>query len=187
MRNVAVVLVAAFALCLAPSRTVAQAPTPTTSTEVMNAALQEAFKKAVQDLKPGVSVIDRIVSLQDMGKYNVAVAVVARPAGTSQNSLSHDKITEIYYVTKGSGTQVTGTMVDGTRNERVSTTIGPGLTSNSPIKNAKSRKLGPGDIQIIPPGVAHGFTSVDPGGIEYLVFRVDPEHVVSMPQPPGTP
>jgi hypothetical protein len=41
-------------------------------------------------------------------------------------------------------------------------------------------RLGPGDVQIIPPGVGHGFTSIDPGGIEYLIFRVDPDHVLSL-------
>ena len=180
MRKATVWALSGF-VALAAARVFAQAPAPTTSTEVMNAAVQEAFKKALQDLKPGVSVSDHIVGLQDIGKYNVAVAVVARPAGTFPNSLSHDKITEIYYVVKGSGTQVTGTMVDGTRAARPSTTIGPGMSSNSPIQNAKSRKLGPGDIQIIPPGVAHGFTAIDPGGIEYLVFRVDTDHVLSRP------
>jgi mannose-6-phosphate isomerase-like protein (cupin superfamily) len=168
-------------VALAAPRVLAQGPPPTTSTEVLNADIQQAFKNALQDLKPGVSVSDHIVGLQDIGKYNVAVAVVVRPAGTFQNSLSHDKITEIYYVVKGSGTQVTGTMVDGTRSARPSTTIGPGMSSNSPIQNGKSRKLGPGDIQVIPPGVAHGFTSIDSGGIEYLVFRVDTDHVLSVP------
>lgn len=180
MQKATIWVVAGF-VAIAAARVLAQAPSPTTSTEVMNAAVQEAFTKALQDLKPGVSVSDHIVGLQDIGKYNIAVAVVARPAGTFQNSLSHDKITEIYYVVKGSGTQVTGTMVGGTRAARPSTTIGPGMSSNSPIQNGKSRKLGPGDIQIIPPGVAHGFTSIDPGGIEYLVFRVDAEHVLSTP------
>ncbi len=163
-----------------PSHAFAQSPAPTTSSEVMNTAVQEAIKRALADLKPGVSVSDHIVGLQDNGKYNIAVAVVARPAGMSTNSLSHDKITEIYYVLKGSGVQVTGTMVDGTRGATVSKTIGPGMSSSSPIQNSKSRKLAAGDIQVIPPGVAHGFTSIDPGGIEYLVFRVDPEHLLAM-------
>ena len=172
--------VLAILVAFGPFRVLAQSPVPTTSSEVMNTAIQEAVTRALADLKPGVSVSDHIVGLQDNGKYNVAVAVVARPAGTSTNSLSHDKITEIYYVLKGSGVQVTGTMVNGTRPATVSKTIGPGWSSNSPIQNGKSRKLGPGDIQIIPPGVAHGFTSIDPGGIEYLVFRVDPEHLLAM-------
>lgn len=182
MRAALVSVVVAVVVALLPAHAQAQAAgsTPTASTEVLNPTLQEAFKRAVEALNPGGSVSDRIVSLQDIGRYNVAVAVVARRAGTFQNSLSHDRITEIYYVLKGSGTQVTGTMVNGTRGERPSTTIGPTMSSNSPIQHAKSTRLGPGDVQIIPPGVAHGFTSIDPGGIEYLVFRVDPDHVLAM-------
>ena len=168
-------------LALLPGRVFAQGEAPKTSAEVMSPAIQEAVKRALLEVsKPGVTVNDRVISVQDEGKYNVAVAVVARPAGTFKNSLAHDKITEIYYVLKGTGTQVTGTMVDGTRGANVSTTIGPSLSSNSPIQNAKSRKLGPGDIQIIPPGVAHGFTSIDEGGIEYLTFRIDPEHLLAL-------
>ena len=60
-----------------------------------------------------------------MGSYNVGVAIVARPAGTNLSQyLSHDKITRIYYILRGSGTQVTGTMVDGRRRQHVSRTIG---------------------------------------------------------------
>ena len=174
-------VVLAAVVLLMPALARAQAETPTTSSELFNPALQQAFTQAMDRLKAsGGSVDDKVVGVQDIGKYNVAVAVVARPAGTSQNSLVHDKITEIYYVVRGSGTQVTGTMVNGTRTERPSATIGPGMSSSTPIAHAKSTKLGPGDIQIIPPGVAHGFTSIDAGGIEYLVFRIDPEHVVSM-------
>ena len=36
-------------------------------------------------------------------------------AGTFQSYLSHEKITEVYYILRGSGTQVTGTMIDGKR------------------------------------------------------------------------
>jgi mannose-6-phosphate isomerase-like protein (cupin superfamily) len=114
-----------------------------------------------------------------MGKYNVAVAVVARPAGQDKRVLSHDKITEVYYILRGSGTQVTGTLAGGTRQE-TSKTIGPGLSGDQPLQNPRSGRLGPGDIQIIPPGVGHGWSSIDAGGIEYLVFRVDPEHVLAI-------
>ena len=165
----------------APAAVLAQTSTPAApATEVMQKDVEKAVARALQDLKPGVNVSDHLVNLADIGKYNVAVAVVARPGGTFTGALSHDKITEIYYVLKGSGTQVTGTLVNGTRPERVSTTIGPGLSSTSPLQNPQTRKLGPGDMQIIPPGLGHVFTSIDPGGIEYLVFRVDTEHVLAM-------
>ena len=115
-----------------------------------------------------------------MGKYNVGVAVVARPAGTFRTYLSHDKITEIYYILRGSGTQVTGTLVNGSKGTTVAPTIGPSLTSDKPLENGRSSRLGPGDIQIIPPGVGHGWTSIDAGGVEYLIFRIDADHVLAL-------
>jgi oxalate decarboxylase/phosphoglucose isomerase-like protein (cupin superfamily) len=171
----------AFAVAAAP--VFAQSPgaaAAAASSEIPHAEIDRAIVRALSELKPGVAISDHLVSLADMGKYNVAVAVVARPAGTFQSSLSHDQITEIYYVLKGSATQVTGTMVNGTRQARVSTTIGPSLTSDAPLQNARTRKLSAGDVSVIPPGVGHTFTSIDAGGIEYLVFRIDADHVLSM-------
>jgi oxalate decarboxylase/phosphoglucose isomerase-like protein (cupin superfamily) len=176
--------IAALALAAAPSPAFAQsaaAPAATkSSSEILHGDIDKAVARALSELKPGVSISDHLVSLSDMGKYNVAVAVVARPAGTFQSSLSHDKITEIYYVLKGSATQVTGTMINGTRQARVSTTIGPSMSSDTPLKDARTRKLSAGDVSVIPPGVGHTFTSIDTGGIEYLVFRIDADHVLSM-------
>jgi mannose-6-phosphate isomerase-like protein (cupin superfamily) len=166
----------------APAYGSAQSPG---STEMFSGDLDAAFELAVAALGTGATVSDRLISLEDLGRYSVAVAVVARPPGTSTSSLSHDSITEIYYVLRGSGTHVTGTMVNGTRGERVSPQVGPTMSSSSPIQNGKSTRLGAGDIQIIPPRVAHGFASIDPGGIEYLVFRIDPDRVLSLPQPAG--
>ena len=179
--------IVALAFLVAPSSAFAQsaaAPAAAkSSSEISHADLDKAFARALSELKAGVSISDHLVSLGDMGKYNVAVAVVARPAGTFQSSLSHDQITEIYYVLKGSATQVTGTMVNGTRQARVSTTIGPSMSSDAPLQNGRTRKLTAGDVSVIPPGVGHMFTSIDAGGIQYLVFRVDADHVLSMETP----
>jgi uncharacterized RmlC-like cupin family protein len=127
-------------------------------------------------LTPGVSVRSHR-QLHDIAKICVAV-VVARP-GADPRSLSHDKITEIYYVLKGSGTQQTGTLVNGTHQD-TSKTIGPGMSSDAALQNTTAKKLAPGDIQIIPPGLGHQWQSIDPGGIQYLVFRVDPEKILQM-------
>jgi oxalate decarboxylase/phosphoglucose isomerase-like protein (cupin superfamily) len=174
----------ALAFAAAPAAALAQSGAgvtgATSSADLAHGDIDKAVARALSELKPGVSISDHLVSLADMGQYSVAVAVVARPAGTFRSSLSHDKITEIYYVLKGSATQVTGTMIDGTRQARVSTTIGPSLSSDAPLQNARTRKLAAGDIAVIPPGVGHTFTSIDAGGIEYLVFRIDADHVLSM-------
>jgi oxalate decarboxylase/phosphoglucose isomerase-like protein (cupin superfamily) len=183
MRAVVVVRVLALVAALPVASVLAQsAPAKATATDLSSAEIQEAVKRGMAALTPGVSVNDRIVSFADIAKYNVAVAVVARPAGPDPRSLSHDKITEIYYVLKGSGTQLTGTLVNGTHQE-TSKTIGPGMSSDAALQNTTVKKLGPGDIQIIPPGLGHRWQSIDPGGIQYLVFRVDPEKILQMEKP----
>jgi mannose-6-phosphate isomerase-like protein (cupin superfamily) len=149
--------------------------------DVNKAILAAAEKIGREALKPGVSVSDRNISVVDAGAYNVTVAFVTRPPSTtpSGSTLAHDKITEIYYVLRGSGTSVTGAMADATH-EPGSTTIGPGYRSAKPIANGRSVKLGPGEMQIIPPGLGHVWSEIADGGIDYLVIRVDPEHVLAL-------
>jgi mannose-6-phosphate isomerase-like protein (cupin superfamily) len=175
-----------IAFGLVPSLAGAQSSVPTTGTpkpavDVTKAMLDAAAKIGKDALKPGVAVSDRNIALSDMGKYDVTVAYVTRPATKvpSGTVLSHDKITEIYYIVSGRGTQMTGTLVGGTHSES-SGTIGPGWSSTEPIKNGRSTTLGPGEMQIIPPGTGHIWTSIDEGGIVYMTIRVDPEHVLAL-------
>jgi mannose-6-phosphate isomerase-like protein (cupin superfamily) len=154
---------------------------PKPAVDVNKAMLEAAAKIGAAALKPGVSVSDRNIALSDTGGYNVTIAYVTRPATKvpSGTVLSHDKITEIYYVVSGRGTQVTGTLVNGTR-QTGSATIGPGWSSTSPIKDGRTTTLGPGEMQIIPPGTGHVWTEIDEGGIVYMTIRVDPEHVTAL-------
>lgn len=174
------------ALILAPTLGYGQTASPAASArravDITKADIDAAVKIGMAALAPGnVSVSDRNITLSDSGAYNVAVAFVTRPATKvpSGRALSHDKITEIYYVVRGRGTQVTGPLVDATR-QAESTTIGPGYSSGSPIAGGRMTKLGPGEMQIIPPGVGHVWTDIAEGGIDYIVIRVDPEHVLAL-------
>jgi mannose-6-phosphate isomerase-like protein (cupin superfamily) len=157
------------------------APAARPATDINKMMLEAAEKVGRAALKPGVSVSDRNISLTDTGAYNVTVAFVTRPATRtpSGSTLAHDKITEIYYVLRGHGTSVTGTLVNGTH-EPGSTTIGPGWRSASPIEGGRSVALGPGEMQIIPPGLGHVWSEIAEGGIDYLVMRIDPEHVLGL-------
>ncbi len=163
----------------------APAPQPPTApkppVDVTRTMLDAAAEIGRQALKPGVAVSDRNIALGDMGAYNVTVAYVTRPATKvpSGTALSHDKITEIYYVVSGRGTQATGTLVGGKHSDS-SGTIGPGWSSTEPIRNGQTRTLGPGEMQIIPPGTGHVWTEIADGGIVYMVIRIDPERVLSL-------
>jgi mannose-6-phosphate isomerase-like protein (cupin superfamily) len=169
-------------LAAVPARAQTAGTPARTAVDITKANIDAAVKVAMAALAPGnISVSDRNISLTDTGAYNVAVAFVTRPATKvpSGRALSHDKITEIYYVVRGSGTQATGPLADATR-QAESTTIGPGYSSNSPIAGGRTTRLGPGEMQVIPPGVGHVWTEIAEGGIDYMVIRIDPEHVLSL-------
>jgi mannose-6-phosphate isomerase-like protein (cupin superfamily) len=169
---------------LAPAVAQAQTAAPGTgkpAVDVNKVMLEAAAKIGREALKPGVSVSDRNIAISDSGSHNVTVAFVTRPATKtpSGRTLVHDKITEIYYVLRGSGTSMTGPMTDATH-EPGSTTIGPGWRSSTPIANGRSVKLGPGELQIIPPGLGHIWSEIADGGIDYLVIRVDPDRLLAV-------
>ena len=50
-------------------------------------------------------------------------------------------------------------------------------TTGPSIRDGRSRTVGPGDVIVIPPGVAHWFSAVD-ADMNYLVVRVDGDHVL---------
>jgi mannose-6-phosphate isomerase-like protein (cupin superfamily) len=154
---------------------------PGPAIDITKAMLDAAAKIGAAALKPGVSASDRNIALANTPGYNVTVAYVTRPASKvmAGTALSHDKITEIYYVLSGSGTQVTGTLVDA-KQQGDSTTIGPGWRSAAPIKDGRTTILGPGEMQIIPPGLGHGWSQIADGGISYLVIRIDPDHLLAL-------
>jgi hypothetical protein len=81
----------------------------------------------------------------------------------------------------GAGTFVTGgTMTDATPVSPEGTTVkilvGPSTTGPA-ISGGQSRRIGPGDVIIVPPGVPHWFSAIEQD-LDYLVFRVDPKHVL---------
>ena len=99
-------------------------------------------------------------------------------AGVS--GLSHNNVTEIYYVISGAGTLVTGGAMPTPRTEAadsdtVKVLVGP--STSGVFQNGQSRTVGAGDVVIIPAGVPHGFSEIV-DHIDYLSVRVDPDHVL---------
>lgn len=170
------VTAAAAAILVVPRVSLAQLPPPTAATDVTAADIETVLKNAPPD---GVS--DQQIKVADMGKYNVALGVLHRSAKATQSAISHSQVTEIYYVVNGSGTFVTGgAMTDPRPSPADGTTVkilvGPS-TNGRAIQNGQSRKIGPGDVIIVPPGVAHWFSAIEKD-LDYLVVRVDADHVL---------
>lgn len=166
-----------FAIALAPVAARAQTGTPpTTATDVTRADFATVLKSMNPD-----GVADQQIKVVDIGRYNVAVGVLHRSGKAKQTAIAHSAITEIYYVLAGSGTFVTGgTMPNATQAPADGTTVkvlvGPSSTGPS-ITGGQSRSIGPGDVIVVPPGVAHWFSAIEQD-LDYVVFRVDPDHVL---------
>src|SRR5215469_2127855 len=152
-----------------------------TATDVSNAEIQSLVQKTAADRISDQAI--RVVSIN--GEYNVGVGVVhrAKTSGAQAGGgIEHSQITEIYHVIEGNATLVTGGSMDNTSefpadHPVVAVLNGPS-TRGGPIQKGVSRKIGPGDVVIIPPNTPHWFSEITSNQIVYLVVRVDPHKVL---------
>ena len=77
----------------------------------------------------------------------------------------HEKETDIFYVTEGSATFVTGGSVVGGKTTR------PGQILGSEIKGGQTHQLSKGDVIVVPAGTPHWFREV-PKSVSYFVVKV---------------
>jgi len=178
MRNIHLI-----ALLFVPSVAYAQTPhlPRGTATDVTNDDIQATVKKTASAAVSDHAI--RVVSVND--EYNVGIGVVhraktaGRPAG---GAIEHSQITEIYHIMEGSTTLVTGGSIENPRESPpegmvVKVLNGPS-TGGGTVQNGVSRKVGPGDVVIIPPNTPHWFSEIVSDQIVYLVVRVDPHKVL---------
>ena len=122
------------------------------------------------------------IRVVDAGGYNVAVGVIHRPQTPPGVVAVHYKVTEIYHVTDGAATLVTGgTMVNAKPRPADAISVrledGPGASGTS-IQGGVSRRIKAGDVVVIPAGVPHWFSAIE-GSITYVVVRVDPDRILA--------
>jgi mannose-6-phosphate isomerase-like protein (cupin superfamily) len=153
-------------------------PKTTSATYITNTDVQSTLKRMPPD-----KVTDQQVRVVNTGKQNVGIGVVHRSAQAAQNAVEHDQVTEVYHILAGSGTMVTGgSLLSPQRRPSNDPALheltGPSVTGSA-LQKGESRRVGPGDIIIIPAGVGHWFSVVD-GAIDYVVVRIDPDKVVQV-------
>lgn len=172
-------LLAAMVIVFSASSTSAQSVArPTEATDVTKAEIDAVLKHP-----EGGG--DRQIKVVDMGKYNVAIGVLHRnavkPSATGTvNGIAHTQVTEVYYITSGAGTLVTGGTILNPKPlaadaEVVRLAVGPSV--NATFQGGQTRKVSAGDMVIIPPGVLHGWAEV-PDHVTYVSVRPDADHVL---------
>lgn len=151
-------------------------------TYVPNEEIQAYVKRAIAN-----QLTDQQVRQVDIGKTNVAVAVVHRGKINDANATvaEHDLVSEVYHVISGAATLVLGPDLVGM--ERRPANLATVRLLNGPGNNAKAIRSGvphqikTGDVVVIPAGTGHQFTRID-DHVTYLMIRIDPDKVT----PPKT-
>ena len=172
------VLATSFALLLAADAVAAPAPHMPrgTATDIGNADVQAMAKRLSS--QPGGDELLRVVGISN-GEYNVAVAVVHRAkAAKLDASLEHSQITEVYHIISGSGTMVSDGPIENAKeatDPHTLSVVGP--SSGGKLGGGHSRKIGAGDVVIVPPNTPHGWSEVSEE-LVYLVVRMDPKKVL---------
>ena len=117
------------------------------------------------------NVVDQPIKGSDVKGGRVSVALLHRTKGET-SALVHERVTEIYQVTEGSGTIVTGgSLTSATPTDL--TRLGAGPSQTGTPQGGEPRRVGPKDVIIIPAGMPHRFSQLD-GPITYLVYRFEP-------------
>jgi mannose-6-phosphate isomerase-like protein (cupin superfamily) len=138
-------LVIALAALLATAALWA-ATTELTVTHIDHAKVAESLAKGGSLLAEGAFTVS--------GSHRVAAGQVE----------VHEKETDIFYITDGEATFITGgTMVGGT-------TSAPGQLRGTDIQGGQSHHLVKGDVMVIPAGIPHWFREV-PQSISYFVVK----------------
>jgi len=145
-----------------------------------------ATLQATADAAPADQVSDQRVVHVESAEGRLGIGVVHRPvlaAGAEIEGIVHHKQSEVYRVMSGSGTLVTSAELAGAEpldpeGQIVRTLTGPSSVGTID-GTAQSRRIGAGDVVIIPAGVAHGFSEITEA-ITYMVVRIDPERLVSV-------
>jgi len=131
--------------------------------EDREAVLQEQIAKGV---------VDQPMEAREVlgGKASVAMLHRIKP---ETNGLSHDRVTETYYILAGAGTLVTGGTLRDAKPTDLSR-VNAGMSRTGERQGGQSRRVKPGDIVLIPAGTPHSFSELD-GPISYLVYRFEPK------------
>ena len=159
----------------------AQTPPSGIATDITNDEILTMVKKTASSAVSDQAI--RVINVN--GEYNVGIGIVHRSktaANQRPNGIEHSEITEIYHVIAGNAVLVTGGTVANAREVPAASQVvkvlnGPSKAGGA-IVHGISRKIGPGDVVIIPPHTPHWFSEISSDQIVYLVIRVDPHKVL---------
>lgn len=132
------------------------------------------------DALPRDRISDRAIRVIDVGGYHLGIFGVFRPQTQPGRPIRHQtSVTEIYYIVSGTGTLVTGGLIEEEESTGNSRLTGRENFAGTSIRGGVSRQVVPGDVIVIPGNTPHWFSRLDTD-IRYLIFRPDPESLLQL-------
>jgi mannose-6-phosphate isomerase-like protein (cupin superfamily) len=125
---------------------------------------------AARALSEANNTVDRLIDGVELPGGRFALAALRRVRAET-NGLIHSDVTEVYYITEGSGTLVTGGTLAEPRDTDLSR-VWAGPSISGAHQGGEARRVGPGDVIVVPAGTVHRLSELD-GVIRYLVFRFE--------------
>ena len=122
--------------------------------------------------------VDRQVKVVDIGNSHVAVGVLFRDPIVANDEpvtgIVHTKVSEVFYITSGSGVLVTGGTMLGRRDipsntDIVEVLVGESFSTSVARGDGQVRLVSEGDIIVVPAGVFHGWHEVE--AVSYTHLR----------------
>ena len=143
---------------------------------------KDEFAKAVASRAAGNAL--GVLGAVRAGDDRINVDVLRRDA-PDEGPVTHDVVTEIYYIIEGGGDFATGgkitdptpMLTNGTPTNPAN--IGPSKRG-SKVEGNSTRHVSAGDVVMLPPNTVHGFTKLD-GHVTYMVVRVNPDYEKGKP------
>ena len=136
-------------------------------------------KSVAKTLDVGTDEVLAMLPLKAGPDYGVSVLhyAVTEPGKNPTEATEHTKVSELYYVLQGNATLITGgDLGEPYRDTATGRAAGPS-SFGTVTGNTVSRKIGPGDVIIIPPNTPHLVNDVTLD-LVFLVMRIDPDKVL---------
>jgi len=122
----------------------------------------------------------------DAGKQTIFVWFETRkPGGSGEGAVLHSQLTEVYHIVQGTASIRTGGTLTAVKELVVPGNLPgtefprfPNPSYSGKLVGGVSRKVGPGDVIVVPPNTAHLWEKVDAPQIAYYIIRIDPDHLL---------
>jgi mannose-6-phosphate isomerase-like protein (cupin superfamily) len=138
-------------------------------TVISGEAIAATLKQSIEN-----NVVDQPVKAAEVPGGHKASLALLRRTKPETAALIHNRVTEIYQITEGSGTIVTGGTLDDPKPTDL-TRLNAGPSQTGTHKGGEAAHVGPKDVIIIPAGMPHRFSQLDGPAIVYLVYRFEPK------------